>query len=216
MDTLTFFIDSVLNIDQYLATLITVYGPWIYLILFLIIFCETGLIVTPFLPGDSLLFIAGTLATSGQIDIHLLVALLISAAILGDSLNYTIGRTVGMKLFRRTNSKFFRQSYLEQTHAFYQRHGGKTVILARFAPIVRTFAPFVAGIGKMVYLRFLLSSILGSLLWVGLLCYAGFIFGNLPIIRDNLKLLIIGIIVLSFLPGFITWWHEKRKLRIVV
>lgn len=194
----------------------SVYGPLIYLILFLIVFCETGLVITPFLPGDSLLFIAGTLATTGPINIHLLVALLISAAVCGDNVNYTIGRTLGLKLFQRSNSKLFRRAYIEQAQAFYNKHGGKTVLFARFAPIVRTFVPFVAGIGKMHYPRFLAFSFIGSVVWVGSFCYAGFLFGNLPIVRNNLKLLIVSIIFLSLLPGLLAWWQEKRKPRALV
>ncbi|GGY11478.1 DedA family protein [Paludibacterium paludis] len=213
METLTQLFDLVLHIGTVLPQLVAAYGPWIYLILFLIIFCETGLVVTPFLPGDSLLFMAGTLAATGAMDIHLVVMLLIGAAILGDSTNYLIGRTIGMRLFTNPDSKIFRRSYIERTHAFYERHGGKTVILARFAPIVRTFAPFVAGVGQMGYPRFLAFSVTGSVLWVGLFCYAGYKFGNLPIVRQNLELLVFAIIFLSFLPGIIAWLKARYTKR---
>ncbi len=213
MDTLTQLLNLVLHISTVLPQLVETYGTWIYLILFLIIFCETGLVVTPFLPGDSLLFMAGTMAATGKMDVHMVVALLICAAVLGDSTNYLIGRTLGMKLFANPDSKIFRKSYIDRTHAFYERHGGKTVILARFAPIVRTFAPFVAGVGEMRYLRFLAFSVTGSILWVGLFCYAGYQFGTIPVIRRNLELLVFAIIFISFLPGIIAFWQEKRKAR---
>lgn len=209
MELLTFLIDFILHIDVHLATLVSNYGPWIYLILFLIVFCETGLVVTPFLPGDSLLFVAGALAAMGQMDIHLLVVLLIIAAILGDGVNYAIGKHVGLRLFTRF-PRLLKQSYLDKTHAFYQRHGGKTIIFARFVPIVRTFAPFVAGIGHMEYRKFLGYNVIGALLWVIGFCYAGYFFGNLPFVRKNLEFLIFGIIIVSMLPGIIEVWRHKR------
>jgi membrane-associated protein len=210
MEILSYLIDFVLHIDHHLSLLVALYGPWIYLVLFAIVFCETGLIVTPFLPGDSLLFVAGTLAATGHMNIHLLAGTLMIAALSGDNLNYLVGRTLGMRLFARPDSRIFRRAYLDRTHAFYEKHGGKTVILARFVPIVRTFAPFVAGIGKMRYPRFLAFSVCGSLLWVGLFCYAGYLFGNLPFIRKNLEFLILAIILVSFLPGMIEIWRHKR------
>jgi len=196
-------IDIVLHLDVYLDMLVNNYGAWIYAILFLVIFCETGLVVMPFLPGDSLLFIAGATAALGGMDPMLLAGLLMLAAILGDSTNYLIGRTVGEKLFSNPNSKIFRRDYLQKTHEFYDRHGGKTVTLARFLPILRTFAPFVAGVGKMPYARFFLFSILGTVLWVGGLVTLGYFFGNVPFIKKNLSLLVIGIILLSLLPMII-------------
>ncbi|MBV6754281.1 DedA family protein [Pseudomonas chlororaphis] len=193
-------IDIVLHLDVYLDMLVNNYGPWIYAILFLVIFCETGLVVMPFLPGDSLLFIAGAVAAGGGMDPVLLAGLLMLAAILGDSTNYIIGRTAGEKLFSNPNSKIFRRDYLQKTHDFYDRHGGKTVTLARFLPILRTFAPFVAGVGKMPYPRFFMFSILGTIFWVGGLVTLGYFFGNVPFIKKNLSLLVVGIILLSLLP----------------
>ncbi|WP_165675587.1 DedA family protein [Metapseudomonas otitidis] len=204
-------IDLVLHLDQYLNLLVTNYGTWIYAILFLVIFCETGLVVTPFLPGDSLLFIAGAVCANGAMDPFLLALLLMSAAILGDSTNYLIGRTTGERLFSRPNSKIFRRDYLERTHAFYDRHGGKTVTLARFLPIVRTFAPFVAGVGRMPYGRFVAFSVAGSILWVGGLVTLGFFFGNVPFIKQNLSLLVIGIILLSLLPMILGFLHRRLR-----
>ncbi|MDN0084023.1 DedA family protein [Crenobacter sp. SG2305] len=214
MDAITFLIDFILHIDKHLAELVSHFGSLTYAILFLILFCETGLVVTPFLPGDSLLFVAGTLSATGALDVHLLVGLLIAAAIIGDTVNYTIGRKLGLKLFANPNSKIFRREYLEKTHAFYERHGGKTIILARFVPIVRTFAPFVAGAGEMSYGRFLFFNVIGAVAWVGSFCYLGFFFGNLPVIKSNLSLLIVGIIFVSILPGLIEFVRQKRKARV--
>lgn len=207
-----FIIDFILHIDVHLAELVAQYGVWIYAILFLILFCETGLVVTPFLPGDSLLFVAGALAAlpSNNLDVHTMVVLMVIAAILGDAVNYTIGRLFGEKLFSNPNSKIFRRSYLDKTHQFYARHGGKTIILARFVPIVRTFAPFVAGMGHMRYRHFALYNVAGALLWVLLFTYAGYLFGDLPIVQENLKLLIVAIIFVSILPGVIEIWRHRR------
>ncbi|AMB85107.1 hypothetical protein AWM79_07205 [Pseudomonas agarici] len=196
-------LDLILHLDVYLDLLVNNYGPWIYAILFLVIFCETGLVVMPFLPGDSLLFIAGAVAAGGGMDPVLLGGLLMAAAILGDSTNYIIGRTAGEKLFSNSNSKIFRRDYLQKTHDFYDRHGGKTVTLARFLPILRTFAPFVAGVGKMPYPRFVMFSVLGTVLWVGGLVTLGYFFGNVPFIKKNLSLLVVFIIMLSLVPMII-------------
>ncbi|MCE0917815.1 DedA family protein [Pseudomonas sp. NMI760_13] len=193
-------LDLILHLDAYLDLLVNNYGPWIYAILFAVIFCETGLVVMPFLPGDSLLFIAGAVAAGGGMDPVLLAGLLMTAAILGDSTNYVIGRTAGERLFRNPNSKIFRQDYLQRTHEFYERHGGKTVTLARFLPILRTFAPFVAGIAHMHYPRFLAFSVAGSLLWVGGLVTLGYFFGNVPFIKQHLSLMVVAIIILSLVP----------------
>ncbi|MEX5505272.1 DedA family protein [Pseudomonas putida] len=193
-------LDLILHLDAYLDLLVNNYGPWIYAILFTVIFCETGLVVMPFLPGDSLLFIAGAVAAGGGMDPVLLAGLLMVAAILGDSTNYVIGRTAGERLFNNPNSKIFRRDYLQRTHEFYERHGGKTVTLARFLPILRTFAPFVAGIAHMHYPRFLGFSVAGSLLWVGGLVTLGYFFGNVPFIKQHLSLMVVGIIVLSLVP----------------
>ena len=213
MDFIHFLVDFILHIDVHLAELVAQYGMWVYAILFLILFCETGLVVTPFLPGDSLLFVAGALAAlpTNDLNVHLMVTLLVIAAILGDAVNYTIGRLFGEKLFSNPNSKIFRRSYLDKTHAFYDRHGGKTIILARFVPIVRTFAPFVAGMGHMSYRHFALYNVTGALLWVLLFSYAGYLFGDLPVVQENLKLLIVGIIVVSILPGVIEVWRHRRQ-----
>ena len=208
MDILSFLIDVVLHLDRHLVELIRDYGAWVYLILFLIVFAETGLVVTPFLPGDSLLFVAGTLAAAGGMDIVLLVVLLCIAAILGDSVNYAIGKHVGDRMVR--SGRFIRQEHIDRTHAFYEKYGGKTIVIARFVPIVRTFAPFVAGIGKMDYGRFLLFNVTGGILWVVSLTAAGYFFGNLPIVKDNLSLVVLGIVVASIMPGVIEYLRHRR------
>ncbi|MEY8711444.1 hypothetical protein A9B99_05230 [Mangrovibacter phragmitis] len=212
MEFVHFIIDFILHIDVHLAELVANYGVWVYGILFLILFCETGLVVTPFLPGDSLLFVAGALSAlpGNDLNVHIMVVLLVAAAIIGDAVNYTIGRVFGERLFSNPNSKIFRRSYLDKTHAFYERHGGKTIILARFVPIVRTFAPFVAGMGHMSYRHFALFNVTGAILWVLLFSYAGYWFGDLPVVQDNLKLLIVAIIVLSVLPGVVEIIRHKR------
>jgi membrane-associated protein len=199
MDLLRSVIDLFLHLDQHLSRVIADYGVWTHLILFLIIFAETGLVVTPFLPGDSLLFAAGTFAALGSLDLWLLVVLLIAAAILGDTVNYWVGAWIGPRAFSG-NVKFLRKDYLDRTHAFYERHGGKTVILARFVPIIRTFAPFVAGVGAMSYPKFITYNVVGAVLWVGLFVPAGYFFGNIPAVRKNFTLVIFAIIALSVLP----------------
>ena len=210
MDLIAGFLDLVVHLDQHLRTLVQSYGNWVYAVLFLIVFLETGLVVTPFLPGDSLLFVAGTIAAAGELHVHGLVLLLISAAIIGDSVNYAIGRYFGPRVFRFEGSRFFKRAYLERTHAFFETHGGKTIIIARFLPIVRTYAPFVAGIGAMSYRHFLFFNVMGAILWVASLTYAGYFFGNLPVVKDNLTLVIVGIIVLSIMPGIIEIWRARR------
>ena len=210
MEFVQLVIDFILHIDRHLAELTAAYGPWIYGILFLIIFCETGLVVTPFLPGDSLLFVAGAIATQDAMNIHLMVILLIIAAILGDAVNYSIGRFFGVRLFANPDSKIFRRRHLEITQTFYARHGGKTIILARFVPIVRTFAPFVAGMGHMPYRRFAAYHVVGAIAWVTLFSYAGYFFGNLPMVQSNLHYLIVAIIFVSILPGVIEILRHRR------
>ena len=210
MEFFSFIIDFILHIDQHLTELAAQYGVWIYGILFLIIFCETGLVVMPLLPGDSLLFAAGSIAAIGKMNIHLMVVLLIIAAILGDAVNFVIGKYFGEKLFSNPNSKIFKQSHLQKTQQFYAKHGGKTIIMARFIPIVRTFAPFVAGMGHMTYHHFLAYNVIGGVLWVTIFSYLGYFFGNLPIVKDNLSLVLIAIIVLSVLPGIIEIIRHKR------
>lgn len=209
MELLTTFIDIVLHLDKYLQVLVQDYGAWIYLILFVIIFCETGLVVTPFLPGDSLLFVAGALAAAGGMNVHLMVGLLIVAAILGDAVNYAVGRYFGPKIFHYEGSRILNPRHLEKTHAFYERHGGKTIIIARFIPIIRTYAPFVAGIANMPYPRFAMFNVVGAVVWVTSLSYAGYFFGNIPWVKSNLSLVIVTIIILSILPAIIEVLRQK-------
>lgn len=213
MELLKDFIDLFLHLDQHLNELISQYGTWTYAILWLIVFCETGLVVTPFLPGDSLLFVAGTVAAAGGMNIHLLAVLLIVAAILGDSLNYALGRWLGPRVFRSERSWLFRKDYLDRTNRFFDKHGGKTIIIARFLPIVRTYAPFVAGIGRMEYGRFLFFNVIGAAIWVVSLAYAGYFFGNLPIVKQNLSLVIVLIILLSITPGIVEVVRAKLAAR---
>jgi membrane-associated protein len=200
MEAAAFLWDLLVHLDVHLGTLLQQYGTWVYLILFLIVFCETGLVVTPFLPGDSLLFVSGALWAAAGMDLHALVIVLVSAALLGDNCNYWIGRYLGPRVFRWERSRFFNRAALDRTRGFYDRHGGKTVIIARYVPLVRTFAPFVAGIGRMPYGRFIAFSVAGALLWVVSLTFAGYFLGNMPIVRQNLTVVILGIIALSLLP----------------
>lgn len=209
MEFLLSLLDLVLHLDKFLPALIQQYGTWIYLALFLVIFCETGLVVTPFLPGDSLLFIAGAIAASGAMDPALLVVLLASASFLGDNTNYWIGRLAGPRIFKSNTSRLLNRDHLDKTHQFYEKHGGKAIVLARFFPIIRTFAPFVAGMGSMDYRRFLAFSLSGSLAWVGFFVLGGYFFGNIPVIRDNLTLMMLGIIALSLLPGVIGFLRHR-------
>lgn len=211
MEFLLSLLDLVLHLDKFLPALIQQYGTWIYLALFLVIFCETGLVVTPFLPGDSLLFIAGAIAASGAMDPALLVVLLASASFLGDNTNYWIGRLAGPRIFKSNTSRLLNRDYLDKTHQFYEKHGGKAIVLARFFPIIRTFAPFVAGMGSMDYRRFLAFSLSGSLVWVGFFVLGGYFFGNIPVIRDNLTLMMLGIIVFSLLPGIIGYLRHRSQ-----
>jgi len=199
MNILTVLMDFILNIDRHLVELSSEYGAWVYGILALIVFVETGLVVMPLLPGDSLLFAAGTLAAQGALNVHVLVALLTIAAIAGDSLNYAIGRRFG-RAISAPGSRWVRAEHIERTNAFFARHGGRTIIIARFVPIVRTFAPFVAGIGQMNYRQFLLYNVVGGTLWVTTFCYSGYLFGTLPVVQENLKLVMLAIIVISLLP----------------
>jgi membrane-associated protein len=210
MEFIATFIDIVLHLDRHLVALVQEYGVWIYAILFAIIFAETGFVVTPFLPGDSLLFVAGAVAASGAMDVHLLVVLLIVAAIAGNSVNYAIGRWLGKKFFTDKGSRWLNPRHLDKAHAFYEEHGGKAVIISRFLPIVRTYIPFVAGLGAMEPGRYTAFNVAGGVLWVGSLTYAGFFFGNIPWIKGNLTLIIVGIIVVSLVP--VVWaWVKSRK-----
>jgi membrane-associated protein len=193
--------DIVMHLDAHLLALTQQYGIWVYAILFLIIYSETGLVVAPFLPGDSLLFVAGALCGMGALRLEWLVPLLVLAAFCGDNTNYWIGRLVGISLLKHAGEKLIRREYIDKTHSFYERHGGKTVILARFLPIIRTFAPFVAGIGIMRYRKFVLFSALGSIAWISSLSVAGYLFGNIPVVKDNLTLIILGIVVISLIPA---------------
>lgn len=210
---LTTVLYSLLALDQTLATLAAQYGAWLYAILFVIIFAETGLVVCPFLPGDSILFIAGTVVAAAGLDVHVLVVVLIAAAVLGDSVNYTVGRYIGPKAFHKPDSRWFRQEYLRRTQAFYDRYGGVTIIIGRFVPIVRTFAPFLAGVAGMSYRRFLSYNLAGGCLWIGLLVYAGYLFGNIPWVKDNLSLIVIAIVIVSLLPAISTFVRERRAAK---
>jgi len=209
MEILTQLIDFILHIDDHLQEIIRNYGGLTYLILFLIVFAETGLVVTPILPGDSLLFAAGTFAALGSLDPVLLTVLLIVAAVIGDGVNYWIGHWIGPKAFSG-KVPWLRQDYLKRTEAFYGKHGGKTIILARFVPIVRTFAPFVAGVGRMTYGRFLAYNVVGAVAWVTLCVTAGYFFGNLPFVRDNFSLVVLGIIGVSLIPLVVEWIRHRR------
>jgi len=211
MELLAQFVDILLHLDRYLGVFLHDYGTWIYLLLFLVVFAETGLVVTPFLPGDSLLFVTGALAATGGLDVGTLCALLIVAAILGDTVNYWIGDWFGLRLFNDPNARFLRREYLDRTHRFYERHGGKTIVIARFVPIIRTFAPFVAGVGEMTYRKFLMYNVLGALLWVLSFVFAGYYFGNLPFVKKNLTLVILVIIILSIMPGVIEYLRHRRE-----
>jgi membrane-associated protein len=215
VELLASFVDILLHLDRHLQWLVVNYGPWIYAILFLIIFCETGLVVTPFLPGDSLLFVAGALAAGGDMYIHGLFALLALASFSGDNVNYWIGRFIGPRVFTREKSWVFNPAHLERTQRFYRTYGGKTIVIARFVPIVRTFAPFVAGIGRMTYGRFLFYSFAGSVFWIGSLTFAGYYFGNIPVVRENLTLVIIGIVILSITPGVIEYLRSRSRRKAI-
>ena len=207
---LSFLVDLFLHLDKHLAEVIRAYGPWTYALLFTIVFLETGLVVTPLLPGDSLLFAAGSFAALGALDLSLLFLLLTLAAILGDTLNYAIGHYLGPKVFHYERSRFFNPEHLKRTHEFYEKYGGKTIIIARFVPIVRTFAPFVAGVGSMTYARFALFNVVGAVLWVTVCLAAGYIFGNVPFVREHFTLVVLGIIFVSILPGIFEWMRQRR------
>jgi membrane-associated protein len=210
MDLLPRIIDLFLHLDHHLGQLIAQYGTWTHLILFLIVFCETGLVVTPFLPGDSLLFAAGTFAALGALDLWLVVVLLIVAAIAGDTVNYWIGAYIGPRAFRG-DIRFLRKEYLDRTHAFYEKHGGKTIIMARFVPIIRTFAPFVAGVGAMSYPKFVVYNVVGAVLWVGMFVLGGYFFGNITAVRENFTLVILAIIAISVLPIVVEAMRARRS-----
>jgi membrane-associated protein len=210
MEVVAFLIDLFLHLDQYLDTIITQYGTWTYAILFVVIFVETGLVIFPFLPGDSLLFAAGTFAALGSLNIWFLVGLLMVAAVLGDTVNYAIGHYLGDRAY---NIKWIKKEYLEKTHAFFEKHGGKAIFLARFVPIVRTFAPFVAGIGKMSYGYFITYNFVGGITWVALFTYAGYFFGNIPFVRHNFEYVIVVIILISILPMVFEWLKARKEAK---
>jgi membrane-associated protein len=211
MDLLASLLDIALHLDVHLKDLVAQYHTGIYAILFLIIFVETGLVIWPFLPGDSLLFVSGTLAAAGDMDIGTLMLVLIAAALTGDNVNYGVGRLVGPKVFHYERSRWFNPAHLARAHEFYERHGGKTIILARFIPIIRTYAPFVAGVGAMPYLRYLGFCVVAALVWVVSLCLAGYYFGNIPIVRQNLSLVIVLIVLVSISPGIFTWVRHRMR-----
>ena len=206
-------IDFIIHIDKHLTELAASYGSLAYGILFLIVFCETGLVVTPFLPGDSLLFAAGALASQGAFNVHLLAILLLIAAIIGDAVNYSIGRRMGPAVFERKDSKIFKPQYLARTQRYFEKYGAKTIVLARFVPIVRTFAPFLAGVGTMSYPKFAFYNVSGAIAWVGLFTYGGWMFGGTPLVQKNFKLVILAIIIISILPAVIEIIRARREAR---
>lgn len=213
MELIKQFLDLILHLDKHLVDLVKDYQSWTYGILFLIIFAETGLVVTPFLPGDSLLFAIGALASKGELNVFLVVVLLSIAAILGDTVNYWIGKLVGPKVFTSESSRWLNRKHLERTHEFYEKYGGKTIIIARFMPIIRTFAPFVAGIGNMNYGKFLLYNVVGGIIWIAGFTYAGYFFGEIPIVKRNFTLVIFGIIIVSVMPAVIEVLRARRDAK---
>lgn len=204
-------INIILHLDKYIGVVLANYHDYFYLLFFLVVYAETGLVVTPFLPGDSLLFVAGAFAGAGQLHIGVLAVILILAAFLGDNTNFFVGKFIGQKLFSNPNSKIFRKDILDKTHEFYEKHGSKAIIIARFIPLVRTFAPFVAGVGQMTYRKFLLFSIIASLLWVVIFLFGGFLFGNIPVIKEHMSLIILAVMVISVLPALKMIWDTKFK-----
>ena len=205
------FIEFILHLDKHLNYILESYGVWCYLLFFVIIFAETGLVVTPFLPGDSLLFALGTFAATGSLKAAWLFVVLSAAAVLGDSANYAIGKYFGLMILKREGAWFLKKEHIEHTHRFYEKYGAKTIVLARFVPIVRTFAPFIAGVGKMTYLRFFSYNVIGGILWVAIFLFGGFFFGNIPVIKRNFTLTIFAIIIISILPAVIEVIKEKRR-----
>jgi membrane-associated protein len=207
---LTSLFYAIFALDQTLASIAAEYGPWVYALLFAIIFAETGLVVTPFLPGDSILFVAGAVVATADLNVHVLVALLIVAAVLGDSVNYSIGHYIGPRVYDKPDSRWFKQEHLRRTQAFYDKYGGVTIIIGRFVPIVRTFAPFLAGVAGMSYRRFFAYNVVGGIAWVASLVYAGYVFGNIPWVKNNLTFIVIGIVVVSLIPVATTYFKERR------
>lgn len=207
------FFDMLLHLDKYIDLLIRDYGMWTYLIFFIIVFCETGLVVTPFLPGDSLLFVAGTFAALGSLNLMWLLVILSAAAILGDTINYWIGNYIGPKVFQMQNSRVFRKEYLDRTHQFYEKYGPITIVIGRFIPIIRTFAPFLAGVGSMTYGKFLTYNVVGGILWIASFTLGGYFFGNLPFVRKNFTAVIIAIIIISVMPTVIEYMRQRRQAK---
>lgn len=211
MELIKTLFDIFMHLDRHLGDVIQNYGLWTYLILFLIIFCETGLVLTPILPGDSLLFAAGALAATSSLDVFYLFGLLSVAAVAGDTLNYWIGHYVGPRIFHKEDVRFLNREYLDRTHSFYEKHGGKTIIIARFMPIIRTFAPFVAGIGRMTYIHFFSFNVVGGIVWIAVFVFGGYFFGNIPMVRKNFTLVIVAIIIISVMPGVIEFIRHRRR-----
>lgn len=211
MEIIKYIIDLFLHLDVHLNEIIIQYGTLTYIILFLVIFGETGLVITPFLPGDSLLFAAGTFAAKGSFDIHILFFVLMLAAVIGDTVNYWIGHFIGPKIFEKENVRFLKKEYLDRTHKFFEKYGGKTIIIARFVPIVRTFAPFVAGVGSMTYTKFITYNIIGGAAWVALFTYGGYFFGNIDFVKHNFSVVILAIIFISLIPGFVEFYRQRKK-----
>lgn len=209
MDLILYFIDFFIHLDKYLPGIIQSFGVWVYVIVFIVIFCETGLVVTPILPGDSLLFTLGALAALGSLHIEVLLVSLSIAAIAGDSVNYSIGHYIGPKVFSYEGSRFFKKEYLQRTHEFYEKHGGKTIIIAQFMPIIRTYAPFVAGVGAMTYSKFILFNVTGCIFWVCVCSLSGYFFGNIPVVKNNFSIVIVAIVMISVTPGFIAYFRQK-------
>jgi membrane-associated protein len=204
-------IDFIIHLDTHLSDLIQTYGLWTYLILFVVIFCETGLVVTPFLPGDSLIFAAGTFAARGDLKVGWLFLVLAAAAVIGDTVNYWIGKIIGPKIFHKEKTRFFKKEYLDRTHKFYEKYGAETIIIARFVPIIRTFAPFVAGIGRMTYLKFISYNVIGGVGWVAIFTFGGYFFGNIPFVKNNFSIVIIAIILISLVPAVLEFLKHRKK-----
>lgn len=213
MDLITLLIDFILHVDKYIYLFIQQYGVWTYIILFLIIYCETGLVVFPFLPGDSMLFVVGALAATGAIDLSLVTILLIIAAVGGNMQNYHIGRIIGTKAYEIKNGRFFKREYLLKTRDFYAKHGGKAIVISRFMPIIRTFAPFIAGIGRMNYWKFLTYNVIGGVSWIVVFITGGYLFGNIPAVKDNFTIVIFTIIIVSLLPSIVVYIKSKLSMR---
>ena len=211
MEFISKIIDFIIHLDTHLSDLIQTYGLWTYLILFVVIFCETGLVVMPFLPGDSLIFAAGTFAARGDLKVGWLFLVLAAAAVIGDTVNYWIGKIIGPKIFHKEKTRFFRKEYLDRTHEFYEKYGAETIIIARFVPIIRTFAPFVAGIGRMSYLKFISYNVIGGVGWVAIFTFGGYFFGNIPFVKNNFSIVIIAIILISLVPAVVEFLKHRKK-----